>query len=57
VFLKNLSKTGGVMGKSGKKPRQKLSPRQFETGGTAPVKKEKDWSFDEIARSKTRRTW
>jgi hypothetical protein len=45
------------MGKSGKKPRQKLSPRQFETGGTAPVKKDKDWGFDEIARSKTRRTW
>jgi hypothetical protein len=46
------------MGKSGKKPRQKLSPRQFETGGAdAPRKKEKDWSFDEIARSKTRRTW
>jgi len=46
------------MGKSGKKPRQKLSARQFEpSAGDAPKKKEKDWSFDEIARSKTRRTW
>jgi hypothetical protein len=45
------------MGKSGKKPRQKLSARQFQTGGPAPVKKEKDWSFDEIARSKTHRTY
>ena len=44
------------MGKSGKKPRQKMSAKQFETG-PAPEKKEKDWSFDEIARSKTRRTW
>ena len=42
------------MGKSGKKPRQKISARQFQTGA-APIKKEKDWSFDEIARSKTRR--
>jgi hypothetical protein len=45
------------MGKSGKKPRQKFSPRQFAAAGPAPQKKEKDWSFDEIARSKGRRTW
>ena len=42
------------MGKSGKKPRQKLEARRFEDSGPKE-KKEKDWSFDEIARSKTRR--
>lgn len=42
------------MGKSGKKPRQKkMDPRLV--GSEAPKKKEKDWSFDDIARSKYRR--
>ncbi|MBF0479735.1 MAG: hypothetical protein HQL26_09660 [Candidatus Omnitrophica bacterium] len=45
------------MGKSGKKPRQKINARQSETTGAAPQKKEKDWSFNEIAHSKTKRTW
>lgn len=46
------------MGKSGKKPRKKISVQDIgSTGGQAPKKKEKDWSFDEIVRSKTRRTW
>jgi len=43
------------MGKSGKKPRQKFDPKKFETDSQGPKKKEKDWSFDDIARSKTRR--
>lgn len=45
------------MGKSGKKPRQKLNAKSFEggEGGGAPKKKERDWDFDDIARSKTRR--
>ena len=44
------------MGKSGKKPRQKLNAKCFEGGGSsAPKKKERDWDFDDIARSKTRR--
>ncbi len=42
------------MGRSGKKPRVKINPRQFEPSPVAK-KKEKDWSFEEIARSKTRR--
>jgi len=42
------------MGKGKKKPRGKLDAKQFEA--TKPKeKKEKDWSFDDIARSKTRR--
>ncbi len=45
------------MGKSHKKPRQKISAQHYGIPGPTPVKKEKDWSFDEIARSKTRRTW
>jgi len=43
------------MGKSGKKPRRKLEARQHESSGSSQPKKEKDWSFDDIARSKTRR--
>lgn len=42
------------MGKSGKKPRKKLDPKQFEAGKSTP-KEEKDWSFEDILRSKTRR--
>ena len=45
------------MGKSAKKPRKKMNVQAVESAGPAPKKKEKDWSFDEIARSKTRRTW
>ena len=41
------------MGK--KKPRQKLDPRQVPGEGAEKKKKEKDWGFDDIARSKTRR--
>ena len=42
------------MGKAGKKPRQKMSAQSVGEGNS-PKKKEKDWSFDDIARSKTRR--
>lgn len=45
------------MGKSAKKPRKKTNAQTLDITGPAPKKKEKDWSFDEIARSKTRRTW
>ena len=41
------------MGKSGKKPRQKMSARDAQ-GAEKPEKKERDWSFDDIARSKGR---
>jgi len=42
------------MGKSGKKPRKKMNSKQHETGHTEKVKKEEDWSFDDIIRSKKR---
>ncbi len=42
------------MGKAGKKPRKKENVRQHGEG-EKPKKKEKDWGFDEILRSKTRR--
>ena len=44
------------MGKSGKKARKKnLDPRRInsESGGR-PKKKEADWSFEDIVRSKSR---
>lgn len=41
------------MSKSGKKPRHKLDSKNFEEGKKSP-KKEKDWGFDDIARSKKR---
>jgi len=41
------------MGKSGKKPRSKISART-QDGSTGGKKKEKDWSFEDIARSKLR---
>lgn len=44
------------MSKSGKKPRQKFQARDLDAG-KKKEKKEKDWSFEDIARSKTRRTW
>jgi len=43
------------MGKSGKKPRKKMDARIVEGEGQSRPKKEKDWSFDDIARSKPHR--
>jgi len=43
------------MGKSGKKPRKKLDARNVEGAGKPKPKKESDWSFDDIARSKPHR--
>lgn len=43
------------MSKSSKKPRQKkMDPRQIHGEGDKKPKKEKDWGFDEILRSKRR---
>ena len=42
-----------AMSKSGKKPRSKMQARQFEASAEKK-KKEKDWGFDEILRSKSR---
>ena len=43
------------MSKSGKKARVKVDVRKVD-GATGPKpKKEQDWGFDDIARSKTRR--
>lgn len=40
----------------GKKPRKnKLNPRELEVIRSAGKKKERDWTFEDIARSKTRR--
>jgi len=38
-----------------KKPRPKLDPKKYDGPGESDKKKEKDWGFDDIARSKTRR--
>lgn len=43
------------MSKSGKKPRSKFDAKKFEAAGEKEQKKERDWGFDEIARSKTKR--
>lgn len=43
------------MGRSSQKPRVKLDPKKFEAATDTQQKKEKDWGFEEIARSKTRR--
>jgi len=43
------------MGKSGKKPRKKMDARQVDGEGAAKPKKERDWSFEDIARSKLHR--
>jgi len=40
------------MSKSGKKPRKKLDVKIVEGVGKSKPKKERDWSFDDIARSK-----
>jgi len=43
------------MGKAGKKPRRKMDSRKFEGAEGQKPKKEKDWSFEDIARSKLHR--
>jgi len=43
------------MGKKNKKPRNKSDLKQCNSQSQPKKKIEKDWSFDEIARSKTRR--
>ncbi len=43
-----------LMSKSSKKPRQKRNSREYEEGEKVQ-KKEKDWSFEDIARSKPHR--
>ncbi len=44
------------MSKSGKKPRKnKMNTRQHDASSQSRPKKEDDWSFEDIARSKTRR--
>ncbi len=43
------------MSKSSKKPRVKFNPRSFEAPAAQTQKKETDWSFDDIVRSKSRR--
>ena len=40
------------MGKSGKKPRKKMDVKQVEGSQEAKPKKERDWTFEDIARSK-----
>ena len=43
------------MGKSSKKPRKnKLDPKLAELGQETTKKKEKDWTFEDILRSKIR---
>jgi len=42
------------MGKGHKKPRVKLDTKKVELGSVKAPKKEKDWSFDDIVRSKGR---
>ena len=43
------------MGRSSKKPRQKFDPKKFAPVQEAEKKKEKDWTFEDIVRSKSRR--
>lgn len=43
------------MGKASKKPRKRMNAQQYEGGSGSAKKKEEDWSFDEVARSKPRR--
>ena len=44
------------MARSSKKPRKnKLNPGQFTAVQESQKKKEKDWTFDDILRSKLRR--
>lgn len=43
------------MGKASKKPRQKFDPKKFVGVREAQKKEERDWSFEDIVRSKSRR--
>jgi len=43
------------MGKSGKKPRKRMNAREADTEGKSKPKKDRDWSFEDIARSKLHR--
>jgi hypothetical protein len=43
------------MGRSGKKPRKKLDSRKVEGAKESQPKKERDWTFEDIARSKLHR--
>ncbi len=44
------------MGRSSRKPRQKkLDPNKVSLGPGSEKKKEQDWTFDDIVRSKSRR--
>lgn len=45
------------MGKSGKKPRKKMDVRKAYGDASPQAKKERDWSFEDIARSKTHRRY
>jgi len=38
-----------------KKPRQKLDPKKFTPQVESEQKKEKDWTYEDILRSKSRR--
>ncbi len=44
------------MSRSSRKPRPKLDPKKFTPGAEGEKKKEKerDWTFEDIIRSKTR---
>lgn len=43
------------MARGNRKTRQKLDPKKYEVIHDAGVKKEKDWTFEDVLRSKTRR--
>jgi len=43
------------MGKSSKKPRAKFDPNKFQPAAEKAQKKEKDWTFEDMVRAKTRR--
>ena len=45
------------MGKSSKKPRKKMDARKAYGDPSPQAKKERDWSFEDIARSKTHRRY
>jgi len=55
TILLNPNTKERTMGKSGKKPRKKLDAKTADFGEESRPKKERDWSFDDIARSKLRR--
>ena len=45
-----------MVARSAKKPRKKkLNPRDIHLPGETAPKKEKDWTFEDVLRSKTRR--